>query len=98
MLPQACSAVFSYFIPYNLQEHPYILFTTCGTHSHPPPPPTRTPLDIINELNVVLDQAKRPGITAGQLLSSVENALLTRFSAFYRLMAATSIPSKKGRN
>lgn len=61
-----CKVRFTVFIPENLNEHPYIAFSSHGKHVHPPPPPTKTPAELIRELNTVIEHSKQAGLTAGE--------------------------------
>ncbi|OJJ78431.1 uncharacterized protein ASPGLDRAFT_182657 [Aspergillus glaucus CBS 516.65] len=52
----------------DIQKCPYFLFTSHGIHTHPPPPPTKTPLDILEELRRIIQDIKDPDMTTGSFL------------------------------
>lgn len=66
MVSQSCDVRFSVFVP-NLgeQNSNLILFTSHGKHAHVPPPPSKVPEDIIQDLHQVVEQARAPDITLG---------------------------------
>lgn len=61
-----CSVQFFAFIPLDLDNCPYYLFFSRGTHSHPPPPPTRTPTSIMQGLLSALQSTQNPQITTSK--------------------------------
>ncbi|KAG8927110.1 hypothetical protein FRC02_008453 [Tulasnella sp. 418] len=40
---QPCPAKFSFYIPYDLEQHPFSVLVTTNPHSHPPPKRSKTP-------------------------------------------------------
>src|SRR5687767_3792054 len=51
----ACPVIFYHIIPENLKEYPFIVTVSVGQHNHPPPPPYKTPYNIKNQLQNVID-------------------------------------------
>ena len=45
-----CNVQFRLFRPLDLIACPYIIWTSHGKHLHPPSPPSRTPVELINGL------------------------------------------------
>jgi hypothetical protein len=58
-----CKVVFNIFRPINLQETPYIIWVSSGLHSHPPPPPSRTPDQYLKEILQVIQRIQDPSLT-----------------------------------
>lgn len=52
-------------IPEDIQKCPYFLFTSHGIHIHPPPPPTKAPLVILEEIRKIIHEIRDPDMTAG---------------------------------
>jgi hypothetical protein len=44
MIIQECDVKFTWLVPTDLKHCPYVILCSHGTHSHPPPPATTTPL------------------------------------------------------
>jgi hypothetical protein len=51
----ACPVIFYHIVPENLKECPFIVTISVGQHNHPPPPPRKTPYDIKNQLQKIID-------------------------------------------
>ena len=52
-------------IPENLTECPYYLFISSGQHSHPPPPPTKAPLVVLQEIQDIVKKMQNPDLQIG---------------------------------
>ncbi|KAF1970941.1 hypothetical protein BU23DRAFT_570211 [Bimuria novae-zelandiae CBS 107.79] len=65
-----CGVTFNIIIPFDLQECPYYLFTSHGIHSHPPPPPTKTPEALTQEIVALIRRANDPSLTVATFLKS----------------------------
>lgn len=63
LIHKSCSVVFTVLIPEAYESGQYILFTSHGEHSHPPPPPKRTPADIAEEISQVVRRLNDPDLT-----------------------------------
>ena len=64
-----CNVAFNIMIPEDIQKCPYFLFTSHGIHIHPPPPPTKAPLVILDEIRKIIHEIRDPDMTTGgQLL------------------------------
>ena len=59
--------VFYIFILSDIQQTPYIQFTSHGTHSHPPPPPNKPPTEIVQDILEVIHRMRDPDLTLGKL-------------------------------
>jgi len=66
-----CSVIFSIIMPNDLTATPYILFTSHGTHTHPPPPPNKAPKRMVSEILAVIDRTLNPALTAGKYYLNV---------------------------
>ncbi|CBF71257.1 hypothetical protein AN6691.2 [Aspergillus nidulans FGSC A4] len=47
----------------NIQETPYILFTSHGIHQHPPPPPHKPPEQILKGIESIIRNMRNPSLT-----------------------------------
>lgn len=67
----SCSVEFKMLTPLNLQRFPFVILISKGIHTHPPPPPSKTPTCIKSELQKLIENAKDQfiDITAQQLIS-----------------------------
>jgi hypothetical protein len=63
---QGCDVLFDILLPQDLQACPYYLFTSIGEHKHPPPPPVKTPLDILGEIREIIRDMQNPDLRIGQ--------------------------------
>lgn len=70
MLRLPCQVEFNIIIPTNLELYPFYLFTSHGVHSHPPPPPTKHPKVLAQELLYLIAQANDPSMTVGKSVLS----------------------------
>lgn len=61
-----CQVKWNFYIPKIRTDNSFILITCHGIHSHPPPPPKRTPVEIINGLIQVLQKINDPSLTKGK--------------------------------
>lgn len=58
-----CHVLFDYFEPENLRETPFIIWVSRGTHTHPPPPPSKIPDVHRRSLVALLGVIKDPTLT-----------------------------------
>ena len=65
----ACPVKFYHIIPEDLNECPFIVTISVGQHNHPPPPPRKTPLNIKNQLQQIIDNENILDLTARKLLT-----------------------------
>jgi len=63
MIGISCEVKWNFYIPINLHSIPFILLTSHGTHVHPPPPPKKTPRDIVQGILQILQKINDPNIT-----------------------------------
>jgi hypothetical protein len=66
-----CHSHFDLFIPENWDRFPYMMLVTRGRHSHPPPPPTRLPKDIADEVLKVLEKEESLTLTTSKYILSI---------------------------
>lgn len=65
MVGMPCKVKWNIYIPFNLEQIPYILITSHGIHEHPPPPPRKTPRAIVEGILDVLKRINDPNLTIG---------------------------------
>lgn len=53
-----CKVIWKVYIPYD-PTIPYLLITSHGIHNHPPPPPTKVPIDVLVKLRETITQRER---------------------------------------
>ncbi|CAB4382846.1 unnamed protein product [Rhizophagus irregularis] len=51
----SCPVKFYHIIPENLKDCPFIVTVSVGKHNHPPPPPRKTPYNVKNQLQKIID-------------------------------------------
>jgi hypothetical protein len=70
MKTQHCDVDFNILIPQDIERNPYILFTSHGTHTHPPPPPSKTPPQIWAEIQQLVQRLQDPDLRLSKCNSS----------------------------
>ena len=65
-----CEVIFHVFVPNDLEETPYIHFTSHGTHSHAPPPPNKPPMQILNEVLELVRRISNPELALGKIIQT----------------------------
>jgi hypothetical protein len=68
ILTQPCQVTFTVFVPKNLDETPNIVWVSHGCHSHPPPPPTKSPQQYLDEILGIIRRINDPSLTTGTTL------------------------------
>lgn len=58
-----CQVSFRILIPLDLDQCPYAIFLSTGTHCHPPPPPSKAPEVIIDEILDLIKRMQNPELT-----------------------------------
>jgi len=53
----------------DLHRNPYIIFVSKGIHTHPPPPPVKTPQQIANDITEIIKATSTINLTAGKYKS-----------------------------
>jgi hypothetical protein len=61
-----CKVTFNLFRPKDQEEYPYIIWTSHGIHTHPPPPGTRTPKEYIQGLIRIIQRINDPALTTSK--------------------------------
>ncbi|PKY35851.1 hypothetical protein RhiirB3_396455, partial [Rhizophagus irregularis] len=71
IIEKSCSVQFIKIIPHNITECPFVTLICIGVHNHPSPSPERTPAEIKNNLQLLIEQAihQDDTITSRSLLS-----------------------------
>lgn len=65
LINQKCQVAFNIIIPENIERCPYFLFTSHGIHMHPPPPPTKTPLILLEDIRRIIHEIRDPDLRTG---------------------------------
>jgi hypothetical protein len=60
-----CNVQFNILIPLDLDQNPFFIFHSIGTHSHAPPPPTKTPETLAGEIVDLIRRSNDPSLTVG---------------------------------
>jgi hypothetical protein len=60
-----CEVKFRIFVPNDLSITPYIFFYSIGSHTHPPPPPNRTPQRYLDDIKRLILLAGAEELTFG---------------------------------
>jgi hypothetical protein len=58
-------------MPEDLRECPFIVTISVGQHNHPPPPSRKTPYNIKNQLQQIIDGENILDLTARRLLTGI---------------------------
>ncbi|CAG8712359.1 2756_t:CDS:2, partial [Dentiscutata heterogama] len=73
---ESCPVKFYHILPKDLSECPFIVVISVGIHNHPPPPPVKTPQNIIENLQSIINNEDNLDLTAHKLLTRVTYELL----------------------
>ena len=76
-----CQVRLSFYKPEDLEECPYIIFTSHGVHTHPPPVPSRPAPVIVDGLIQVIRRINDPSLTTGKyndntIINCIINSIL----------------------
>jgi hypothetical protein len=63
----SCQVIFNIFRPVDLQSTPFIIWVSTGRHTHPPPPPSRSPRQYLNEILKVIQQMRDQDLISSTL-------------------------------
>jgi hypothetical protein len=66
-----CKSRFDLFIPLNWNRFPFIMLVTRGRHDHPPPPPSRLPQSIADDIIQLLRKEDCLSLTARKYTLSI---------------------------
>jgi len=66
-----CPVKFYHIILEDLAECPFIITISVGVHNHPPPPPSKTPYDIKNQLQKVINNEHILDLTTRKFLTGI---------------------------
>ena len=65
LISKACEVEFHMIVPENICNTPYFLVTSCGIHTHPPPPPNKAPKKVVEEIIQLIQRIRGPELTLG---------------------------------
>jgi len=54
----------------NLETCPYIVIISKGIHTHPPPPPVKIPINLVEDLQSIINNENLLNLTARKFLTS----------------------------
>jgi hypothetical protein len=60
-----CNVKFIHLLPDDLERNPFCIWISIGEHSHLPPPPTKTPQIILDEISDIIKRINDPNLTTG---------------------------------
>ncbi|KAM0793811.1 hypothetical protein BDR22DRAFT_827483, partial [Usnea florida] len=72
IIDRPCTVKFYTYIPNDLDQTPWMILSSHGTHLHPPPPPSKTSHQIIQDLTAVVQRHETINLTAASFLRSPE--------------------------
>jgi hypothetical protein len=75
LIKKTCNVKYYHLVPLNLEDCPFIVIISKGIHEHPPPPPVKTPPNILMQLQNILN--------GDDILNLTARKLLTRLYQFY---------------
>jgi hypothetical protein len=67
-----CGVQFDIIIPVHVTPGAQYIFTSHGIHTHPPPPPTRTPEALTQDIVSLIRRVKDPSMTVGMNLLATQ--------------------------
>jgi hypothetical protein len=53
-----------------LEKCPYIIIISKGIHTHPPPPPVKIPINLVEDLQSIINEEDVLNLTARRFLTS----------------------------
>ncbi|RHZ78932.1 hypothetical protein Glove_154g37 [Diversispora epigaea] len=68
---EPCPVKFYHIIPKDLKNCPFIVTISIGIHNYPPPPPRKTPYNIKNQLQKIIDNKHILDLTTRKLLTGL---------------------------
>ncbi|KAL2059279.1 hypothetical protein ABVK25_000571 [Lepraria finkii] len=85
---QSCEVEFDIYIPKDTLDCHYYIFSSRGTHTHPPAPPNRLPLRLWMSLLELIGKINDPALTTARFL---QNPLLKAFCEKYHTQHISQI-------
>lgn len=82
----ACPVTFYHIIPENLKECPFIATVSVEKHNHPPPPPYKTPYNIKNQLQNIINNEHTLDLTRRKFLTGKLNYTNINHNYLYKLI------------
>lgn len=70
-----CDVIFNALVPIDIEQCPYMIFTSHGIHKHPPPPPSKAPERILGGVKRIIEQIRDPNLTTGKYLATSSEAV-----------------------
>ena len=67
-----CNVIFTALVPVDIEQCPYILFTSQGVHIHPPPPPSKAPERILQGVKQIIKEIQDPTLTTGKYIVTTQ--------------------------
>lgn len=63
----SCQVKFEYIVPLDINKTPFVIFLSKGIHTHQPPPPIKTPIEILTGVIQVIKRLATPTMTGCML-------------------------------
>jgi hypothetical protein len=70
IIHKPCQVKFYCITPKDLEKCPYIVIISKGIHIHPPPPPVKIPINLVEDLQSIMNEEDILNLTARKFLTS----------------------------
>ena len=70
IIHKLCQVKFYCITPVDLMKCPYIVIISKGIHTHPPPPPVKIPINLVEDLKSIINNEGLLNLTARRFLTS----------------------------
>ena len=70
IIHKECQVKFYCITPVDLEKCPYIVIISKGIHTHPPPPPVKIPINLVEDLQSIIIGEDLLNLTARKFLIS----------------------------
>ncbi|PKY51330.1 hypothetical protein RhiirA4_546495 [Rhizophagus irregularis] len=69
IIHKPCQVRFYCITPLDLEKCPYIVIISKGVHAHPPPPPVKIPINLVEDLQSIMNDENLSNLTARKFLT-----------------------------
>src|ERR1044071_6403770 len=70
IIHKPCQVRFYCITPVDLEKCPYIVIISKGVHAHPPPPPIKIPINLVEDLKSIMNDENLLNLTVRKFLTS----------------------------